>query len=133
MIFISLFPQGFFFPAGGSVFLFELTFPFNIYHSGLLKCCFSAEAACKLFGAAAFLEVCYLRCVIPLLNHPILPLLSDCAGDPCTAQHASGRAGVRPRPPVSSCFMSAPGGVFPVCCRNTNPKAWPVSSVLSDL
>lgn len=45
---LSLFPpKGFFFLLE-DMFLFELSFPFNMYHSGLLKCCFSAEAACKL-------------------------------------------------------------------------------------
>lgn len=105
------------------MFLFELTFPFNIYHSGLLKCCFSAEATCKPFVAAAFLDVCCLQCLIPHLNHLTLSFPSICAQDPCTTQRASGELGCI-WPPASTCFMSDPGEVFPACCRTS------VSSVL---
>lgn len=120
MIFISLSLQGCF-PVGGPLFLFELTFPFNIYHPGPLKCCFSAEAACKLFVAAAIWEVCCLQCLIPHLNQ--LTLSFHLCTRPLHHTTCFWGAGVY----LASCLYLLhvwPGGVFPVCCRTS------VSSVL---
>lgn len=122
MIFISLSLQGLF-PVGGPVFLFELTFPFNIYHSGLLKCCFSAEAACKLFVAAAFLEVCCLQCLIPHLNYPTLSfhLCTRPLHHKICFWESWGSSGLLPLVvsclTLRECFQRAAAPLWAVCCE----------------
>lgn len=122
MIFISLSLQGFFSCGRTSVSLWT-DFSFQHDHSGLLKCCFSAEAACKLFVAAASGSL-LLAMLDPSLKPPNIFFPFHLCTRPLHHTTCFRGAGVH----LASClclFYVWPLGSISSVCRT------PVSSVLS--